>query len=64
LKCTQQELKKVTAQVDVSLSKASQAADAEQFLLCEIDNLGKAMKCAYFLFVVCFPDLLLLTVFL
>jgi hypothetical protein len=29
LRCTQQELKRVTAQVDVALSKASRAADAE-----------------------------------
>jgi hypothetical protein len=55
LKCTQQVLKRVTAQVDVALLKASQAADAERFLLGEIDNLGKAMNCTYFLFVVCFP---------
>jgi hypothetical protein len=48
LKYTQQELKKVTAQVNVALSKASQAVDAERFLLGEIDNLGKAMKCTYF----------------
>jgi hypothetical protein len=54
LNCTQQELKKVTAQVDVALSKASQAADAARFLLGEIDSLGKAMKCKYSLFVVCF----------
>jgi hypothetical protein len=40
LKDTQQRLKAVTAKVDVSLSKASQAADAEKFLLEEIERLG------------------------
>jgi hypothetical protein len=48
LKSAQQELKKVTAKVDVALSKASLAADAEKFLLGEIENLGKAMKCKFF----------------
>jgi hypothetical protein len=45
LRCAQQELKRVTAKVDVALSKALLAADAERFLLDEIKNLGKAMKC-------------------
>jgi hypothetical protein len=45
LRCAQQELKRVTAKVDVALSKASLAADAERFHLGEIENLGKAMKC-------------------
>jgi hypothetical protein len=45
LKRAQQELKIVTAKVDVALSKASLASDAENFLLGEIKNLGKAMKC-------------------
>jgi hypothetical protein len=45
LRCAQQELKRVTAKVDVALSKALLAADAERFLLGEIKNLGKAMKC-------------------
>jgi hypothetical protein len=44
LKGTQQELKTITVRVDVALSKASLAADAENFLLGEIENLGKAMK--------------------
>jgi hypothetical protein len=48
LKCTQQELKRVTTKVDVDLSKASLAADAERFLLGEIENLGKVMKCNFF----------------
>jgi hypothetical protein len=48
LKCTQQELKTVTAKVDVARLKASLAADAERFLLGEIENLGKAMKCKFF----------------
>jgi hypothetical protein len=38
----------VTAKVDVALSKASLAADAEKFLLGEIENLGKAMECKFF----------------
>jgi hypothetical protein len=47
LKGTQQELKTVTAKVNVALSKASQATDAEKFLLEEIENLRKAMKCEF-----------------
>jgi hypothetical protein len=54
LKGTQQELKTVTAKVDVALSKASRATDAEKFLLEEIKNLGKAMKCESFKFLICF----------
>jgi hypothetical protein len=53
LKGTQQELKTVTAKVDVALSKASLAADAEKFLLGEIENLGKAMKCKIFKLLIC-----------
>jgi hypothetical protein len=45
LKSSQHELKRVTAKVDVALSKASLARDAEEFLLGEIKNLGKAMEC-------------------
>jgi hypothetical protein len=45
LKNTQHHLKTVTAKVDVALSKASWAADAEKFLLEEVESLGKAMKC-------------------
>jgi hypothetical protein len=45
LKNTQHQLKVVTAKVDVALSKALWAADAEKFLLEEIESLGKAMKC-------------------
>jgi hypothetical protein len=48
LKSTQQELKIVIAKVDVTLSKASRTTDAEKFLLEEIKNLGKAMKCESF----------------
>jgi hypothetical protein len=47
LKNTQHQLKVVTAKVDVALSKASRAADAEKFLLEEVENLGKALKCEY-----------------
>jgi hypothetical protein len=45
LKNTQHQLKIVTAKVDVALSKASRAADAERFLLEEVEILGKALKC-------------------
>jgi hypothetical protein len=48
LKNTQHQLKVVTAKVDVALSKVSRAADAEKFLLEEVDNLGKALKCESF----------------
>jgi hypothetical protein len=47
LKNTQHQLKVVTAKVDVALSKASLAADAEKFLLDEVENLGKALKCEF-----------------
>jgi hypothetical protein len=40
----QHQLKVVTAKVDVALSKASLVADAEKFLLEEVENLGKALK--------------------
>jgi hypothetical protein len=45
LKSAQYELKRVTAKVDVALSKASLAGDAEKFILSEIKNLGNAMEC-------------------
>jgi hypothetical protein len=48
LKNTQQQLKAVTAKVDVALSKASHAADGEKILLEEIENLGKSLKCKSF----------------
>jgi hypothetical protein len=48
LKSTQHQLKVVTAKVDVALSKASRAANAEKFLLEEVENLGKALKCESF----------------
>jgi hypothetical protein len=48
LKNAQHQLKIVTAKVDVALSKASQPTDAEKFLLEEIENLWKAMKCESF----------------
>jgi hypothetical protein len=48
LKNTQHQLKAVTAKVDVALSKASRAADAEKFLLEEIESLGKSLKCESF----------------
>jgi hypothetical protein len=53
LKNTKQQLKAVTAKVDVALSKASRAADAEKFLLEEIENLGKSLKCESFELVRC-----------
>jgi hypothetical protein len=48
LKNTRQQLKAVIAKVDVALSKASHAADCEKFLLEEIKNLGKSLKCKSF----------------
>jgi hypothetical protein len=48
LRSTQQQLKAVTAKVDVALSKASHAQDGEKFLLEEIKNLGKSMNCKSF----------------
>jgi hypothetical protein len=48
LRNTQQQLKTVTAKVDVALSKASHAQDGEKFLLEEIENLGKSLKCKSF----------------
>jgi hypothetical protein len=45
LQNTQRQLKVVTAKIDVALSKASHAADYEKFLLDEIENLGKSLKC-------------------
>jgi hypothetical protein len=54
LKSTQQELKTVTAKVDIALSKALRATNAEKFLLEEIENLGKAMKCKSFELLICF----------
>jgi hypothetical protein len=53
LKGTQQELKTVTAKVDVALSKASRATNTEKFLLEEIENLGKALKCKSFELLIC-----------
>jgi hypothetical protein len=47
LQSTQRQLKVVTAKVDVALSKASLAVDAGKFLLDEIENLGKALKCEF-----------------
>jgi hypothetical protein len=47
LQSTQRQLKVLTAKVDVALSKTSLAADAEKFLLDEIENLGKALKCEF-----------------
>jgi hypothetical protein len=45
LQNTQRQLKVVTTKVDVALSKASYAADCKKFLLDEIENLGKSLKC-------------------
>jgi hypothetical protein len=47
LRRAQQEVKWITAHVDVARSKASQAAVAERYLLSEIDSLGKSLKCEY-----------------
>jgi hypothetical protein len=46
-------MKTITARVDVALSKASRATDAEKFLLEEVKNLGKAMKCKSFELLIC-----------
>jgi hypothetical protein len=54
LKNTQHQLKAVTAKVDVALSKVSRAADAKKFLLEEVENLGKALKCESFALLVRF----------
>jgi hypothetical protein len=54
LKNTQYQLKIVTSKVDVALSKASRAADTEKFLLEEVENLGKAMKCESSKILICF----------
>jgi hypothetical protein len=59
LKNTQHQLKIVTAKVDVALSKASRATDAEKFLLEEIGNLGKAIKCESFELLICFCSMLI-----
>jgi hypothetical protein len=48
LRTTQQQLRAVSAKVDVALSKASHAQDGKNFLLEEIDNLGKSLKCKAF----------------
>jgi hypothetical protein len=58
LKNTQHQLKIVTAKVDIALSKASQATNTEKFLLEEIENLGKAMKCQSFELLICFCSML------
>jgi hypothetical protein len=60
LKNTQHQLKIVTAKVDVALSKASRATDAEKFLFEEIKNLRKAMKCESFEFSICFCSMLVI----
>jgi hypothetical protein len=54
LKNTQHQLKTVTAKVDVALSKASRAVDAKKFLLEEVENLRKAMKCESSELLICF----------
>jgi hypothetical protein len=46
-KRAQQEVKEITARVNVSRSKASEAIAAEQYLLSEIDSLGKSLKCKH-----------------
>jgi hypothetical protein len=58
LKNTQHHLKTVTAKVDVALSKASRAVDAEKFLLEEVESLGKAMKCESSELLICLCSML------
>jgi hypothetical protein len=60
LKNTQHQLKIVTAKVDVALSKASRATAAKKFLLEEIENLGKAMKCESFELLIYFCSMLVI----
>jgi hypothetical protein len=48
LRSTQQQLKAVTAKFNVALSKVSHAQDGKKFLLEEIENLGKSLKCKSF----------------
>jgi hypothetical protein len=60
LKNTQHQLKIVTAKVNVALSKASRATNAEKFLLEDIENLGKAMKCESFELLICFCSMLII----
>jgi hypothetical protein len=59
LKNTEHQLKIVTAKVDVAFSKASRATNAEKFILEEIENLGKAMKCESFELLICFCSMLI-----
>jgi hypothetical protein len=40
-------VKRIIAQVDVACSKGSRATDVERYLIGEVKNLGKAMKCKY-----------------
>jgi hypothetical protein len=54
LKKTQHQLKIVTAKVDVALSKAPRAANAKKFLLEEVENIGKAIKCESSKILICF----------
>jgi hypothetical protein len=63
LQNTQRQLKVVTARVDVALSKASLAADAEKFLLDEVESLGKALKCEFLVSLLCCSILSNLTFF-
>jgi hypothetical protein len=58
LKKTQHHLKIVIAKVDVALSKALRATDAEKFLLEEIESLGKAMKCESSELLICLCSML------
>jgi hypothetical protein len=59
LKNTQHHLKTVTAKVDIALSKASRAADAEKFLLEEVESLGKTMKCESSELLICLCSMLI-----
>jgi hypothetical protein len=54
LRCTQQELKRVTAQVDVALSKASRPANAEGSFLVKSTVLAKRLTVSTLLFVMYF----------
>jgi hypothetical protein len=63
LQNTQRQLKVVTARVEVALSKASLAADAEKFLLDEVESFGKALQCEFLMSLLHCSILLKLTFF-
>jgi hypothetical protein len=59
LKKVRQELKEVTALVDVSRFKALQAMAVERYLLSKVESIGKSLKCEYLSKPLCMLDLLI-----